>query len=204
VPWIKPAQRLFKDEDLPKAPEKRALYELARAELLAAGYVEIGMDHFALPNDSLSKSQQAGTLHRNFMGYADLRTDIMLGLGVSAISESPGCFHQNEKVLPIYERLLNENKIPSLRGHLLSQEDRQQREKILRFMTKGATPLDAAEVQDAKSFLAEMINDQLVEIQNNTLRITTKGRPFLRNACVFFDAQLRRKQPTTQTFSSSI
>lgn len=106
VPWIKPAQRLFKDSDLPVGEEKRRLYEIARKILLDAGYREIGMDHFALPDDSLSRSEVAGTLHRNFMGYADRRTDVLLGLGVSSISESPGIFHQNEKVLPVYERMV--------------------------------------------------------------------------------------------------
>ena len=124
VPWIKPAQRLFKDEDLPEGEPKRRLYEIARAILLGAGYVEIGMDHFALPEDSLSVSERTGELHRNFMGYADRRTDALIGLGVSAISETPGCFHQNEKVLPIYERRVLNGEIPTLRGHLLNLEDR--------------------------------------------------------------------------------
>ncbi len=106
VPWIKPAQRLFKDEDLPEGPDKRELYEIARDVFLNAGYVEIGMDHFALPGDALNASRDAGELHRNFMGYTEFRTDILLGLGVSAISETPTCFHQNEKVAPVYERRL--------------------------------------------------------------------------------------------------
>src|SRR5438270_62611 len=71
VPWIKPAQRSYKDEDLPRAGEKRALYEVARETLVNAGYVEIGMDHFALRQDGLTRAQRAGTLHRNFMGYAE-------------------------------------------------------------------------------------------------------------------------------------
>jgi oxygen-independent coproporphyrinogen-3 oxidase len=104
VPWIKPAQRSYKDEDLPVAGEKRALYELARDLLGAAGYVEIGMDHFALPSDGLAQAQRNGTLHRNFQGYTETRTSVLLGLGVSAISETPTCFHQNEKAFPVYER----------------------------------------------------------------------------------------------------
>lgn len=119
VPWIKPAQRLFRDEDLPAGEEKRALYETARRALLQDGYVEIGMDHFALPEDGLAKAAANGTLHRNFMGYSDQRTDVLLGLGVSAISEAPGCFHQNEKVLPVWEESIERGEIPTLRGHIL-------------------------------------------------------------------------------------
>ncbi|MDX9731772.1 MAG: oxygen-independent coproporphyrinogen III oxidase, partial [Bdellovibrionales bacterium] len=160
VPWIKPAQRLFKDEDLPAGAEKRALYELAREELISAGYIEIGMDHFALPSDGLALAVGAGSLHRNFMGYSDVRTDVLLGLGVSAISEAPGCFHQNEKVLPVYESTVDEGKIPTLRGHILSNEDRTRREQILRLMTRFEVELESDEqVADIRSFLSELFED---------------------------------------------
>jgi oxygen-independent coproporphyrinogen III oxidase len=204
VPWIKPAQRLFKDEDLPAAPEKRALYEAARSNLLAAGYREIGMDHFALPTDGLAIAQAKGGLHRNFMGYADLRTDVLLGLGVSSISEAPGAFYQNEKVLPLWERKINERQLPGHRGHKLSEEDRRQRERILQFMTQGRAPLTSEEEIDARQFLAPMLDDGLVTVEKQALSITERGRPFLRNAAVFFDLRLRRAQPTQKLFSRSI
>lgn len=208
VPWIKPAQRLFKDEDLPAAPEKRALYETAREAFLAAGYKEIGMDHFALPGDALAQAQEKGMLHRNFMGYADHRSDVLLGLGVSSISEAPGAFYQNEKVLPLWERKIQEGKLPGHRGHKLSPEDRRQRELILQFMTKGRAPLGSAEEEEARAFLAPMLADGLVEIEGAELRITERGRPFLRNAATFFDLRLRRaqsaQQPAQKLFSRSI
>jgi oxygen-independent coproporphyrinogen III oxidase len=205
VPWIKPAQRLFKDEDLPQGEEKRALYEMAYRKLTAAGYVEIGMDHFALPDDSLTKSMNKGTLHRNFMGYADLRTEILMGLGVSSISETPDCFHQNEKVLPVYERKVGEGIIPTLRGHKLSGEDQAQREKILKFMTQGEVKLDTRdELQDVKDFLGDMIRDGLVSLEQDKLKLTPEGRPFLRNACVVLDRRLRSQKPTTKVFSQAL
>jgi oxygen-independent coproporphyrinogen-3 oxidase len=204
VPWIKPAQRLFRDEDLPAASEKRALYELARESLLGSGYIEIGMDHFALPQDKLALAQKSGGLHRNFMGYADLRTDVLLGLGVSSISEAPAAFHQNEKVLPLWERKIQEGRIPGLRGHKLTSTDRTQRERILSFMTKGETALAPAEEAEARDFLAPMIGDGLVRIEDGNLQLTEKGRPFLRNACVFFDLRLRASQPAGKLFSRSI
>lgn len=204
VPWIKPAQRLFKDEDLPAAPEKRALYETARTAFLEAGYREIGMDHFALPTDSLALAQASGSLHRNFMGYADHRSDVLLGLGVSSISEAPGAFYQNEKVLPLWERKIQEGQLPGHRGHKLNQEDRRQRELILQFMTRGQAPLSAEEEAEASLFLAPMLGDGLVKVENSKLQITELGRPFLRNAAVFFDLRLRRAQPTQKLFSRSI
>lgn len=205
VPWIKPAQRLFKDEDLPKAAEKRELYEIAREILLEAGYVEVGMDHFALPSDSLCTAMKEKRLHRNFMGYTDQCTDVLLGLGVSSISETPLSFHQNEKVLPLYEAALNEGRLPTLRGHVLTDEDKIRREQILQLMTNfevGFT--DDEQESRAKEFLAEMLKDSLVEIQNHKLIVNEEGRPFLRNACVFFDERLKSKQPQTKIFSQSI
>ena len=205
VPWIKPAQRLFKDEDLPAGEEKRKLYEIAREILMDAGYREIGMDHFALPTDSLSRSEASGNLHRNFMGYADRRTEVLLGLGVSSISETPGCFHQNEKVLPVYERMLNGEQIPTLRGHLLSEEDRKRREQILRFMTRWEVELESDDqAKDVRQFLSSLIDDDLVKLEGRKLTLTEAGRPFLRNACMALDSRLRQKAPQTKVFSSAL
>ena len=203
VPWIKPAQRLFQESDLPMGQDKRNLYEMARLKFLAAGYIEIGMDHFALPNEALAIAMKVGDLHRNFMGYTEMRTDLLLGLGVSSISETPTAFHQNEKVLPKWENLIHEGKIPSFRGHKLSLEDQAQREKILRFMTQGKIELSPAEVSDAKVFLGPMIEDGLV-ILDHQLVLTDLGRPFLRNACAFFDARMRQAQKGAKVFSQSI
>jgi len=204
VPWIKPAQRSYKDEDLPVAGEKRALYELAREMLQSAGYVEIGMDHFALPHDGMAAAQRQGTLHRNFQGYTETRTTVLLGLGVSAISETPTCFHQNEKAFPVYERRVRSGEIPTLRGHQLTTEDRQLREQILQFMTRFTVRLTDQQKEDANVFLRPMIDDGLVEVANNTLQLTEKGTPFLRNACMFFDRRLRSQEQRPQVFSQAL
>ena len=204
VPWIKPAQRSYTDEDIPKAGEKRALYEMAREKLEHAGYVEIGMDHFALPHDGMAKAQREGSLHRNFQGYTETRTSVLLGLGVSAISETPTCFHQNEKAFPVYERRVSQGEIPTFRGHLLSQEDRELREQILKFMTQFEVPLHDDQTDDARKFLSSLIADGLVRVQDQKLMLTERGRPFLRNACMFFDYRLRRQQPQAKTFSQAL
>ncbi|MGE4133135.1 MAG: oxygen-independent coproporphyrinogen III oxidase [Bdellovibrionales bacterium] len=205
VPWIKPQQRLFKDSDLPAGAEKRELYEMAYEKLTEAGYLEIGMDHFALPDDALAKAQRVGELHRNFMGYTEWRTDVMLGLGVSSISEAPDCFHQNEKVLPVYERRVKAGEIPTLRGHRLSEQDRQHRRQILDFMTTGRVQLRSpGQVEDIRSFLAGMLSDGLVKLNGTELSVTEEGRPFIRNACVALDQRLRDKQPSTRIFSQAL
>lgn len=204
VPWIKPAQKLFKDEDLPKGEEKRELYEICREMLLKAGYLEIGMDHFALPTDSLSQATQSGNLHRNFMGYTDKRTDVLLGLGVSSISETPECFHQNEKALPVYEKMVESGVIPTFRGHILSAQDRERREQILKFMTQGHVRLKVEQIPNVKSYLTEMVNDGLVQFNDTEMIITPQGKPFLRNACMALDERFREKSPQHQVFSKSL
>lgn len=205
VPWIKQAQRLFTEADLPGGDAKRALYECARERLLAGGYIEIGMDHFALPTDSLAQAQAAGRLHRNFMGYTHNRTQILLGLGVSAISETPDCFHQNEKALKVYEARVGAGAVATLRGHLLSSGDRRNRERILALMTKFSVALeDAEETRALTEFLAEPLQDGLIRVEAGVLKVTERGRPFLRNICMAFDARLRASAPERQTFSRSI
>ncbi len=204
VPWIKPAQRSYKDEDLPVAGEKRALYEIARNLLAEAGYVEIGMDHFALPGDGLASAQRNGTLHRNFMGYTELRTQVLMGLGVSAISETPTCFHQNEKAFPVYERRVQQGEVPTLRGHLLSQEDRRLREQILTFMTRFEVQLEPSQSDDATVFLDPLLSDGLIEVRDQKLILTERGRPFLRNACMFFDQRLRQQDQRPKLFSQAL
>lgn len=204
VPWIRAAQRLFRDEDLPVGAAKRELYEIARETFLGAGYVEIGMDHFALPHDSLCRAQRAGELHRNFMGYTEFRTTVLLGIGVSAISETPSCLHQNEKVEPIYAQRIEAGDMPTLRGHVLTSQDMRTKRQITTFMTRFRVRLDEDQLADARSFLAPMFADGLVRIAEGELQLTEPGRPFLRNAAVFFDHRLRLKEPGRPIFSKSL
>lgn len=204
VPWIKPQHRLFKDEDLPVGSQKRALYEMARKKLLDFGYLEIGMDHFALKADGLSLAQKNKALHRNFMGYTDHKTDLLLGLGVSSISESNDHFHQNEKLLPSYEENLLKEIIPTHRGHFLSSTDSQNRKNILQLITTYQVDLQPDEVSDANEFLKELLTDGIVKLEGSRLSVTEAGKPFIRNICVLFDKRMRQKNPQQKVFSSSI
>ena len=204
VPWIKPRQRKFTDEQIPVAAEKRALYDAIRRPLLAAGYLELGMDHFARPDDPLALAAAAGTLHRNFQGYTEARTNVLLGLGVSAISESADCYHQNEKVITVYDRRIDRNEIPTYRGHLLSADDRRRREQIVAVMTRFAVTLDDAQAVDAGVFLAPLFEDGLAVLEGNVLRVPAGGRAFIRNIAMFFDEYFRASQPASPMYSRSI
>ena len=204
VPWIKPAQRKFKDEDLPAGQAKRALYEVLRDRLLSAGYQEIGMDHFALPHDTLALAADRGTLHRNFMGYTDRKTTALLGLGVSAISETPTCYHQNEKVITVYERRVANGEVPTLRGHLLSADDRRRSNLIRSLMTTGRAPWTGGDAAGVEAALASLMDDGIVDLSQGELRLTAGSKPFLRNVASLFDIYLRRSAHAGPTYSKAI
>ncbi|XDD52252.1 oxygen-independent coproporphyrinogen III oxidase [Leptospira sp. WS92.C1] len=204
VPWIKAAQRLFTEADLPSGTEKRELYEVSREMFLKAGYQEIGMDHFALESDSLSKAAKNGTLHRNFMGYTTKTTEMLLGLGVSAISDSWDCFHQNEKIVKKYQKHIHESRFATFRGHKLDLEDLNQRILILELSTTGKVTVPAEILEDVRLYLASMEDDTLIRWEENLLSLTERGWPFLRNACTSLDLRLRRKSPESRVFSRAI
>jgi oxygen-independent coproporphyrinogen-3 oxidase len=204
VPWIKPQQRKFKDDQIPVGAEKRALYETIRRPLLDRGYIELGMDHFAKPQDGLARAAAAGTMHRNFQGYTERRTTALLGLGVSAISETPDCYHQNEKVITVYERRIQHQEIPTLRGHLLSDDDKRRREKILSLMTTFRVALEPDEIADAREYLEPLLSDGLATLEDGELRIPLHGRAFLRNIAALFDVHLRTTQPSGPLYSRAV
>ena len=210
VPWIKGnGQRGFNESNLPTAELKRQQYQLGKQLLTEVGYHEIGMDHFALPSDTLYKSMLSGKLHRNFMGYTASKTKAMIGLGVSSISDSWYGFAQNEKSIETYYNLLKENLIPVYRGHILNEEDLIIRKHILNLMCQFKTSwtqdsLYFSELPEVLNKLKEMEVDGLLEIDANYIKVTTKGQPFVRNICMAFDLLLQRKQPDTQLFSMTV
>ena len=209
VPWIKPGQRKFTELDLPKDEEKRALYELGRTMLEESGYIEIGMDHFALKSDTLFKATELKTLHRNFMGYTTTTTKLLVGLGVSSIGDSWNAFAQNVKVFEDYVRIVNDGQLPVFRGHFLSEEDLILRQHILNIMCRFNTSWKKENEQHASLYeglerLDEMVKDGLLVIEPFELYVTEKGRPFVRNICMALDARLWRNQPKTAIFSSTV
>lgn len=210
VPWIKGnGQRGFRDEDVPRDEVKRSLYETGKSILLEKGYVEIGMDHFAKPTDSLYKAYTNGRLHRNFMGYTSSKTQVLLGLGVSAISDSWYGFAQNEKRIEDYYDRLGHGELPIFRGHLLTEEDLIIRRHILNLMCRfetswGRYNMYLDDIPEIVEKLDEMERDQLIEFEGPGLRVTDKGKAFIRNICMAFDLRLQRKSPASRLFSMSI
>ncbi|WP_242094614.1 oxygen-independent coproporphyrinogen III oxidase [Aestuariivivens sediminicola] len=210
VPWIKGVgQRGFNESDLPSPALKRQQYEMGKQLLAEVGYKEIGMDHFALETDALYKSMVAKTLHRNFMGYTASKTQVMIGLGVSSISDSWYGFSQNVKAIENYYALIEQDTLPVYRGHILNQEDLIIRRHILNLMCQFQTSWKSSdlyfdELPDALIDLKEMENDGLIEIGATDITITEKGRPFVRNVCMAFDLLLKRRQPDTKLFSMTI
>lgn len=210
VPWIKGnGQRGFKDEDIPKDDKKRMLYETGKKLLFENGYHEIGMDHFALKTDSLYDAFENGNLHRNFMGYSSSKTQLMIGLGVSSISDSWYSFAQNVKNLEDYYQILEWDKLPVYRGHLLTNEDLIIRKHILNLMCQFVTSWENKEtyfeeIPEVLIQLKEMENDGLLIINKDNIQVTDAGKPYVRNICMAFDLRLKRKTPDTQLFSMTI
>ena len=210
VPWIKGVgQRGFDENDLPKDEEKRALYEAGKQLFDALGYTEIGMDHFALPTDSLHKSMINNTLHRNFMGYTSGKTRLMLGLGMSAISDSWYGFAQNLKTVAEYQDSVNRGELPIFRGHSLTEEDLIIRQHILNIMCRFETDWAKADTyapifEGLPERLAGMVADGLLTLTPTSLRLTEAGIPFVRNVCMQIDARLLRSQVREKMFSKSI
>jgi oxygen-independent coproporphyrinogen-3 oxidase len=207
VPWIKPGQRRYTESDLPDSDKKMALYETGRNVLELAGYQDVGMDHFARETDSLFEAKKQGKLHRNFMGYTDTHTQLLIGLGVSAISDSWWGYAQNEKKLEDYYLKVESGHLPIFRGHELSPTDIVLRGHILNLMTKFETSWTSEspdEVNEAVERLNEAESDELVEIFEKCVRITEKGKPFIRNICMAFDARLWEEVSDKTVFSQSI
>ncbi|WP_299124180.1 oxygen-independent coproporphyrinogen III oxidase [uncultured Winogradskyella sp.] len=210
VPWIKGnGQRGFNDSDLPSGESKRQQYEIGKRILENVGYKEIGMDHFALKSDSLYKAMQNETLHRNFMGYTPSKTQAMIGLGASSISDSWYGFAQNVKSIEEYYHLIEEGIIPVYRGHILNTEDLIIRGHILNLMCNFKTSwltndMVFEELPEVLIKLKEFEQDGLLEFERKQVTITEKGKPFVRNICMAFDLLLQRKKPETQLFSMTI
>ena len=208
VPWIKPSQRAYNVDDLPKGKEKRNLYEIGRTLLDGIGYHEIGLDHFALKHDSLYTALEDGQLHRNFMGYTPKFTGLSIGLGVSAISDSWSAYIQNEKKIEPYFARLNEGKLPFFRGHVLNREDLVIRQHILnlmcRYQTKWNTEETPQSFLDGVSRLKPLESDQMVNLSEDAITVTPTGKPFVRNICKALDARLWRKEPSEALFSQAV
>jgi len=207
VPWLRPNQKAIDPLDLPNAQLKRQLLATAIETFTRAGYESIGMDHFALPDDELAAAARERRLHRNFMGYTTRHAPDSVAVGVSAISDVGAAFSQNYKSLARYYQAIDAGRFPVERGYALSDDDRLRGFVIAELMCNFQ--LDRSDVRDrfgvelGEYFAPELealgqpggpVADGLLEIRPEGLRVTPRGRLFVRNVCMAFDRYLGAHQ----------
>lgn len=212
LPQTFKAQRQIAEADLPNAATRLALLGLTIEKLTDAGYVYIGMDHFALPEDELVRAQRAGTLQRNFQGYSTRADYDLIALGVSSIGKLANTYSQNAKTLREYYAALDAGNLPVQRGIALDFDDLVRRDVIQRIMCRGEVEFAQVGAQHAIDFeryfagellaLRELANDDLIVLYPDRLLVTPKGRLLVRNVAMVFDAYLPKAAPTT--FSKAI
>lgn len=195
-----PAQRRIRAEDLPPARHKLEILQLTVQRLTAAGYVYIGMDHFALPDDALARAQAVGGLHRNFQGYTTHGDCDLVGLGLSAIGDLGDCYAQNAVALEPYLEAIAGGRLPIARGCALTDDDRLRREAIRRLICDFRLDRRAFERRYAIDFaryfaaelgaLARLVDDGLVTVDDELIVVTARGKFLVRNICMIFDRYL--------------
>jgi oxygen-independent coproporphyrinogen-3 oxidase len=212
VPWIRPHQRAIDETLLPDPVSKLRLFEQARNRLFEAGYLQIGMDHFALPDDELARARVSRRLHRNFQGYTTRPSGDTLAFGVTSISELQGAYAQNVKKIAEYYDRIDAGRLPTERGWVLTDDDRLRREVIHRLMCNFFVDLEqvaASHGADPAPLLsdAERLDwaeaADLLQRDGATLEVTPRGQLFVRNLAMVFDAYLPTQQ-SKPTFSSTV
>lgn len=201
VPWMKKHQTMIDEAALPNVIERYAGANRAAGRLVAAGYVRIGIDHFALPADGLARAQREGRLRRNFQGYTDDPAQALIGLGASSISEFPEGYVQNITPTGEYMKRVLAGELATARGYELTREDHMRRAFIEKLMCEFA--VDRAAFREAygdlsqplledAAYLAAADPDGLVEIEGDMFRVTPRGRPFVRTVAASFDTYLQQ------------
>lgn len=201
-------QRRIDSQQLPSAADKVALQALALRSMSEAGYVDIGMDHFALPGDSLAVAKRKGLLHRNFQGYSTQPDTDLIGLGVSSISKIGATYSQNAKDIDSYRALLEMGQLPVVRGLALSRDDLVRREAIMALMCQGELDIARFQAQWLLDFsasfapelqqLQDYAQEGLVELDAQRILVTPKGWTFVRAIAMVFDRYLQDAQRRAQ------
>lgn len=201
VPWIKPSQKIFEDRDqLPSAEEKLAMFAVAHEKLTAAGYVDIGLDHFAKPDDELAIALREGTLHRNFQGYSTRGGLSLYSFGISSISQTADSYRQNFKTLDEWRASLDAGQLPTERGYRITEEDKKRREIVMGIMCNRRLNfaalsrrlgLDFAATYAAElASLNDLVADGIVRRTAEGIEVTGAGVPLLRVVAMRFDNTL--------------
>lgn len=211
VPWLKPHQKLIRQEDLPAPEQKLEMLKLVIEVLTHHGYVYIGMDHFALESDELAVAQREGTLQRNFQGYSTTAGADIYALGMSSISQIDTAYAQNHKDLNVYQETVRDGRLPVHRGYVLSEDDRIRRHVIMRLMCDMGLRYDRIDDSlgiDSRSYFSDEVDrldefeaDQLVARTYDGITVTESGRLFIRNIAMTFDRYLEESK---QRYSKTV
>jgi oxygen-independent coproporphyrinogen-3 oxidase len=193
VPWMKSHQAAIRTEELPGALERMAQAEAAERILAGAGYVAIGLDHFARPGDPMAEAARAGALRRNFQGYTTDAAPVLLGLGASAIGHPPAGFAQNDPDERRWLQAVEAGRLAVVRGRALTEEDRLRGaliERVMGDLELDLAPVPASVLDDAAPRLASLERDGIIEWRQARLVVTAAGRRFVRHVAAAFDAYL--------------
>ncbi|HXC30894.1 MAG TPA: oxygen-independent coproporphyrinogen III oxidase [Verrucomicrobiae bacterium] len=203
VPWLRKQQGALATR-LPEGMEKFRIFRAGLERFLDAGYLYIGMDHFARPNDELAVAQRERTLHRNFQGYTTKAGADLYGMGVSAISSIAACYAQNDREVAPYRERIERRGLATMRGYRLTEDDLLRRAVISRILCHGVLHKNEIEREFGISFdktfapeiqrLAPFVSDGLLEIGDDVLRTTLLGRIFIRNIAMVFDPYLEKQK----------
>lgn len=208
LPDLRPHQRRLPADELPLGAAKLALFRLTYETLVEAGYVAIGMDHFALPDDELARARAEGTLWRNFQGYTVRKSPDTVAFGVTAISDIAGAYAQNVRSLKKYGERVEAGVLPTERGVALTPDDRRRRAVITALMCNLGLDLGPTGEADFAPELARLRDpplSELVEVDGPRLTLTPLGRVFVRNVAMVFDARLAARAPGARpTFSRTV
>jgi oxygen-independent coproporphyrinogen-3 oxidase len=200
VPWMRPAQKILEQAGLPDARTKLELLKLCIERLTREGYVYIGLDHFALPDDELVVAQRERSLQRNFQGYSTRAGVEICGFGISSISQGAGSYRQNVKDIESYRAMVESGRLPVAKGYELTAEDQLRSDVIMRLMCDLALDYGAMSAKWAIDFeqhfasalaqLKEPAEDGLIKMHEVGFEVTERGRHFIRNLAMCFDAYL--------------
>ncbi len=214
VPWLKPHQRVIPEDTLPSAEERLQLLKLAVERLTGAGYAYLGMDHFAKPDDELAVAARNGVLHRNFQGYTTHGDAEIYAMGMSSISQLANVYAQNEKDEKQYHERVDRGELPTIVGYRLNDDDHVRRFVIMQIMCNSVVRKNDMKARYGIDFdsyfagsldaLGGFVDDGLVELLEDRLEVSEKGRLVIRNIAMAFDAHLESGPGRGPTYSRTV
>ena len=214
VPWLMKTMRKFDETTLPSPEEKLKIFKHTIDFFINNGYKMVGMDHFAKPNDELFSAIAKGELHRNFQGYTTKGGANLIGIGLTSIGEGENYYSQNFKKLDIYEKAIDENRLPFFRGVVLNSDDKLRKSVIMEVMANFSIDIKRVEenfninfndyFKEALEELKEFEKAELIKITNKKIEVSSTGMLLIRNIAMPFDAYMKKYQKNKKAFSKTV